>query len=101
MELLERHLEEVRQLCERFEVRRLELFGSAARGEFDPTRSDLDFLVVFRAPGLVSPADRYFGLLIALEDLFARKVDLVDVTVARNPFFMAESLKHRKMLYAA
>ena len=38
---------DVARLCDRFHVRRLDVFGSAARGEFDPKRSDLDFLVDF------------------------------------------------------
>ena len=89
------------ELCARFEVQQLELFGSAARGDFDPRTSDLDFLVLFRRQGKVSAADRYLGLLNALEDLFGRKVDLVDVSAARNPYFIAEALKHRVRLYAA
>jgi predicted nucleotidyltransferase len=43
--LLQAKLELLRELCERFGVERLELFGSAARGEFDPAHSDLDFIV--------------------------------------------------------
>ena len=43
--LLQAKLELLRELCERFGVERLELFGSAARGEFDPANSDLDFIV--------------------------------------------------------
>ena len=39
------HREELRELCRRYHVRRLDLFGSAARGDFVPARSDLDFLV--------------------------------------------------------
>lgn len=89
------------RLCETFEVERLDLFGSAARGDFDPVKSDLDFLVVFRREGKLGAADRYLGLLAALEDFFHRKIDLVDVAAARNPYFMAEALKHRVMLYAA
>ncbi len=89
------------RLCETFEVERLDLFGSAARGDFDPAKSDLDFLVVFRREGNLGAADRYLGLLAALEDLFQRKIDLVDIAAARNPYFMAEALKHRVMLYAA
>ena len=41
------HREELRELRRRFHVRRLELFGSAAGDDFDPARSDLDFLVEF------------------------------------------------------
>ena len=43
--LLQAKLEPLRELCERYGVERLELFGSEARGEFDPAKSDLDFIV--------------------------------------------------------
>ena len=39
--------DELRAVCRRFHVRRLDLFGSAARGDFDPLRSDVDFPVEF------------------------------------------------------
>lgn len=91
----------LRELCSQHEVERLELFGSAARGDFDPKSSDLDFLVLFRKEGKLNAADRFLGLLAAMEDLFGRKIDLVDVSAARNPYFMAEALKHRVKLYAA
>ena len=44
-ELLQANLQPLLELCERYGVERLELFGSAARGEFDPAHSDLDFIV--------------------------------------------------------
>ena len=43
--LMQAKLQPLRELCERYGVERLELFGSAARGEFDPANSDLDFIV--------------------------------------------------------
>jgi len=49
-EIVERNLPALTELCRRFGVRRLDLFGSAATGHFDPARSDLDFLVEFEAP---------------------------------------------------
>jgi predicted nucleotidyltransferase len=55
------HRLELAALCEKYEVRQLELFGSAAGGEFD----------------------------------------LVDIAAARNPYFVAEALQHRVLLYAA
>jgi hypothetical protein len=45
--LKEQHREEVAALCERFGARRLDVFGSAVRTDFDPATSDLDFLVEF------------------------------------------------------
>jgi uncharacterized protein len=66
--------DELRELCRRFHVRRLDLFGSAAGEDFDPARSDLDFLVEFQPEALAF--DIYFDLKEALEALFGRKVDL-------------------------
>ncbi len=43
--LIERHHAEIEALCRRFGVRRLEVFGSAATGDFRDATSDLDFLV--------------------------------------------------------
>ena len=70
------HREELRDLCRRFHVRRLDVFGSAARGDFDPARSDLDFLVEFAAAE--DDLTRFFDFKEALETLLARRVDLVD-----------------------
>jgi hypothetical protein len=62
--------------CLRFDVARLDVFGSAARGnDFDPARSDLDFLVVFRPD---AKADFYLDLEEAFERILGRKVDLMD-----------------------
>ena len=101
LSLVEEHREQLIEICRRFEVRRLELFGSGARGDFKEESSDLDFLVAFRREGKLSAPDRFLGLLAALEELFGRKIDLVDVSSHRNPYFMADALRHRELLYAA
>jgi uncharacterized protein len=95
------HQQEVLGLCERFGVRRLEVFGSAAGEEFDPARSDLDFLVDFRPALPGELADRYFGLLEALEALFGRPVDLVMTAAIKNPYFLQGIEPSRTLLYAA
>lgn len=71
------HREELAELCRRFHVRRLDVFGSAARGDFDPARSDLDFLVEFESLQPGAYVDAFFGLKEELEELFARPVDLL------------------------
>jgi uncharacterized protein len=66
-------------LCRRYGVVRLEVFGSAARGhDFDPARSDVDFLVEFKKDAGLSALDQFFGFAEALEDILGRRVDLVD-----------------------
>lgn len=66
-------------LCERYAVRQLGLFGSALREDFDPVRSDLDFVVDFERTHALSPAQQYFDLKMDLERLFGRPVDLVEL----------------------
>jgi len=39
----------IAEVCRRFGVERLDVFGSAAQGRFDPQRSDFDFIVRFSA----------------------------------------------------
>lgn len=47
--LLEEKRTAIADLCKRYHVRRLDVFGSAAAGPFDPQESDVDFLVGVRA----------------------------------------------------
>jgi uncharacterized protein len=93
-------LAEVRELCARYRVRRLELFGSATTTRFDPARSDLDFLVEFDELGH-GYFDTYFGLLESLEELFGLPVDLVMTRAVKNPFFLEGIRDSRTLLYAA
>lgn len=101
MDMLKQHRAEIAELCRRYQVRRLELFGSGARSDFDPTKSDLDFFVVFEPLGWIGSSDRYFGLLHGLQDLFQRRVDLVEPTAVKNPHFLQIATKDRELLYAA
>ena len=99
--IIEAKREELAALCLRHHVRRLELFGSAASGEFDAARSDLDFLVQFGDMAPAAHADCYFGLLQALESLFSRHVDLVEAGAVRNPYFLKTVERNPVVLYAA
>lgn len=99
--LVETHRSELEQLCKRYHVKRLELFGSAATEDFKPETSDLDFLVEFHPTREMHAADQYFGLLEALKSLFHRRVDLVMARAMHNPYFIREVNKSRTMLYAA
>ena len=45
IELIEQRRSAIAELCRRYGVQRLDVFGSAVSGRFDPKTSDLDFLV--------------------------------------------------------
>ncbi len=91
----------IESLCRKFNVARLEVFGSAADGTFDPARSDVDFLVEFLRTDALDAADQYFGLLEELEKALERRVDLVCARAMRNPYFIKTVNQTRKLLYAA
>ncbi len=61
--LIQQHSREIATLCRRSHVRRLDVFGSASLGEdFDPKRSDVDFLVEFDPTRLTPTLSTYFDL---------------------------------------
>jgi predicted nucleotidyltransferase len=83
---------ELERLCVQHHVLRLDLFGSAAQGDFDPNSSDLDFLVEFDDVPPGQRADRYFQLRDDLQALFGRPVDLVVAKAVTNPY-LRESIE--------
>jgi len=85
--------------CRKWRIRELSLFGSALREDFRPD-SDVDLLVVFE------PDDGWdlwdiIAIESELEQLFGRKVDLVEKRALKNPFRRYEILTTRQILYAA
>lgn len=98
---LVRHRDKVIELCGRYGVSSLAVFGSAVHGEFDPDRSDVDFLVELDPPTAMSRFDAYFGLKEGLEELLGRPVDLVDPSALDNPYFAAAVERTRHDLYGA
>ncbi len=101
IELIEQLRDEIEKACKKYYVARLEVFGSAADGTFDPSRSDVDFLVEFQRTDEIDAADQYFGLLEEFQALLGRRVDLVCVRAMRNPYFIRSVESSRRLLYAA
>ena len=97
VEFVREKLPQVEDLCRRYGVQQLQLFGSAYEGTFDPETSDIDLIVVMGKPDNAS----YFGLLDALESLFGRKVDLLEKQAIKNPYFIRAIRHNRETLYAA
>jgi uncharacterized protein len=90
--------DEIVALCRRHGVRRLELFGSAARGDWDPATSDVDFILEMDRDqaGL---ADRYLGFTGDLERLLGRPVDFVSDRKRSNPYLWASIDRNREIIY--
>lgn len=97
--LIATQADELEALCRRFEVKKLEIFGSATTPQFDIVNSDLDFIVAFANESFGTLADRYLDFAEALEQLFQRRVDLLTERSLRNPYFLQEVNRTRQKIY--
>ncbi len=97
--VIDEYRADLAQACRRFGVQRLELFGSAARGDFDPAKSDYDFIVRFadRTPGTY--ADRFFDFAVTVERLLGGRVDLLTERSIRNPYLQRQIEAERVVVY--
>jgi predicted nucleotidyltransferase len=95
------NLDALADICRRHGVTRLEIFGSAARGDFDPARSDADFLVTFQ-PAVRNDIGALDDLKESLEELLGRPVDLVEretIETSRNFIRRRAILREARTVY--
>lgn len=95
------HRVKLAELCRRFGVRRLALFGSAARADFNSTQSDVDFLVEFEDANSPGYADRYLDFALEAERLLGLHVDLITARSVVSPIFKQRIEADTVELYAA
>jgi uncharacterized protein len=88
-------------VCRTHHVRRLAVFGSAVRNDFDNSSSDVDLLVEFEPSGIPNRFELYFRLHEALESILGRKVDLIEAGSIKNPYIQRAVERDERTLYAA
>lgn len=100
MQLVELNIKKIIDICVRFHVRKLWVFGSILTNHFNE-KSDVDLCVDFDKEmiGLFDYADNFFDFQYALEDVFGRRVDITEDSAVRNPYFRAELDETRKLIY--
>lgn len=99
--IIEQNREQLKNLCSRYHVSSLELFGSAATEDFDDRKSDLDFLVVFDDSVNENRFDNFFSFLDELKKVFNRPVDLVEEGGLKNPYLIRRINQTRKKIYGS
>jgi predicted nucleotidyltransferase len=99
--LIDRYRPQIEALCRTYRVRRLDVFGSVIREDFDPVHSDVDFLVEFEPDPDLNMFHAYMGLRGDLSRLLDRHVDLVMPSAVRNPYFAQEIAASSEHLYGA
>lgn len=98
IDLIANNLDAIGELCQRYGVRKLEVFGSATTGEFDPETSDIDLIYEF-AETSERLVPRFLGFADDLEKLFGRRVDLIEDRPFENPYFRYNVKKSRKVIF--
>jgi predicted nucleotidyltransferase len=101
IELIQTHQPEIADICRRQGIHRLDVFGSAATGQFNAQTSDVDFIAEFDdsspSGGLL---DRYLELATRLEAVLGTAVDIITPRSLRNPYFRESVNASRETVYA-
>lgn len=98
MNILSTYSNEVKQLCDSHKVRSLFAFGSVTTERFN-ANSDIDFVVDIADNDPLSYSDKYFDLKSRLEELFKRKIDLLEQKAIRNPYLKAQIDQTKVLVY--
>ena len=100
MKIIELNLHKIIEICKRFHVRKLWVFGSILNSRFNDD-IDVDLCVDFDWDNisLIDSANNFFGFQEALESLLERKIDITDDSAVRNPYFREELNETRQLIY--
>ena len=93
---LDRYKDDINKLCLENKVKTLYVFGSVLTNQFTK-KSDIDLVVDIDSNDPFEYADSYFNLKFALQDLFKRKVDLLENKAIKNQY-LRENIEKSKML---
>ena len=98
MRLIELNLQKIFDLCRRYKVDKLYVFGSILTPRFNDD-SDVDMVVDFKKIPLDAYADNYFGLKDALSALLGREVDLLEDKGIRNSILRDNIDRTKQLVY--
>jgi uncharacterized protein len=98
MNIIDRNIESIRDLCTKHKVSRLFVFGSVLTNKLKKD-SDIDLIVDFRDIDVYDYADNYFDLKFSLESLFNRDVDLLEEKAINNPYLRKSIDSTKQLIY--
>jgi uncharacterized protein len=96
--IIEKNIESLIDLCKQHKVKELYLFGSILTSKFNKD-SDIDMLVQFDNVDILEYADNYLDFKERLEKLLGREIDLIENQSIRNPIFRKIVDRDKKIVY--
>jgi predicted nucleotidyltransferase len=99
--LIREKQQELAEICNKLQIKRMYIFGSAATEEFTDA-SDIDFLISFLDTlSIEDYTDNYFALHYSLRDLFDREIDIVTERSLSNRYFIESVNETKELIYEA
>ncbi len=96
--IISNNILKIRQLCQKYNVNSLYIFGSAVSNELSES-SDIDLLIELSDVNFADYADSYLDIAEEFEELFNRRVDLITTKSLKNPFLIESINKSKKQIY--
>lgn len=98
MKLIEININRITEICRKYNVKNLYVFGSILTPFFNE-KSDIDLLVNFNNEKIRDPFNNFFDFIYELQDLLGRKIDLIDESAIINKTFRNNLIANRKLIY--
>jgi uncharacterized protein len=98
MELIDKNMGRLIELCDNHKVKELYIFGSILTNKFNDS-SDIDMLIRFHQVDLLEYFDNYMDLKEKLEQLYNRPIDLVEDQAIKNPIFRRMVDREKRLVY--
>ena len=96
MNFLSRYTNQIKDLCSKYNVKRLFAFGSVLTDKFNE-QSDVDLIVDFDKTAVKDHFLNYFDFKYALENVLGRQVDLLEEQPIRNSY-LRKNIESTKIL---
>lgn len=100
MNIIEKNIDKIRELCKKHKVANLFVFGSVLTDRFNKG-SDIDFIVDFKGVNLYEYADNYFDFKFSLEAIFKREIDLLEDKAIKNPYLRKSIDSSKQLVYGS
>lgn len=98
MKLIELNMNQIEALCRKYKVAKLWVFGSILTPRFNDD-SDIDLSVIFHYDQIKDLFLTFFDFIEELQNLLGRKIDLIDETSVKNPYFRRELDRTKQLIY--